>query len=156
MADKASHDLFRLGWHGSLGVSRQRTVSQGVSLHGSHGITRLRIAWRDFALTAALLEWNTSPRKGNQYEYRETVGSFGLEDLTSIKLVCNNCGHEVACHISKDPKELPRTCPWCSVHWQDSNPKAWEWLNQFVKKTLNHCKEETRYTVRFDMIQKED
>ena len=82
----------------------------------------------------------------------ETRLVFGLKDLTSIKLICNDCGHEVACHISKDPKGLPRNCPWCGTSWQDFNPKAWEWLNEFVKRTLNQCRQETKYTVRFDMV----
>ena len=85
----------------------------------------------------------------------ETRLVFGLKDLTSIKLICNDCGHEAACHISKAPKGPPRNCPWCGVDWKDFNPAAWDWLKEFVKRTLTQCRQETKYTVKFDMIQQD-
>ena len=44
--------------------------------------------------------------------------AFGLEDLFSIRMVCQECGHEAVWRASMPDTDLmPTKCPFCNSKW---------------------------------------
>ena len=49
---------------------------------------------------------------------KETRIVFGVQDLVSFRVVCEECGGEAAFSFSADLPNAPDRCPWCNHFWQ--------------------------------------
>ena len=54
---------------------------------------------------------------------KETRTIFSLDDIRQVRIVCSNCGGEIARSLTKSSNMLPERCPNCFEEWWDRNHK---------------------------------
>ena len=55
---------------------------------------------------------------------KQTIRVFGVKDLLKVRVVCNQCGVEVAYKMSIFSGRLPESCPNCSEEWIEKLPQG--------------------------------